>query len=144
MAANPSSPHANTPPTGAVAGPAGGGDRISWPRTRAIEKGPTRCQRLEDVTDGTSSTVAFGEKKDSQGWAVGGWAGSEFDAWTSPTFTEAEPVALTVYTGSFHPGGAHFAFCDGSVRFLKSSTNKTVWYALLTRDGKEVVSSDSF
>ena len=32
---------------------------------------------------------------------------------------------------SFHPGGAHVLFCDGSVRFIKSTVNRTgVWWAL--------------
>ena len=107
-------------------------------------KGPTRCYRLEEVADGSSTTIAFGEKKDGQGWAVGGWAGSEFDVWTSPNYTDPDPIAISVYSGSFHPGGAHFAFCDGSVRLLKSTTNKAIWYALTTRDGKEVVSADAY
>lgn len=45
---------------------------------------------------------------------------------------------------SYHPGGANVAFCDGSVRFLKSSCNmQTVW-ALGSRDQGEIVSSDAY
>jgi prepilin-type N-terminal cleavage/methylation domain-containing protein/prepilin-type processing-associated H-X9-DG protein len=45
---------------------------------------------------------------------------------------------------SFHPGGANVGFADGSVRFLKSSTGMQVIWALGTRAGGEVLSSDSY
>ena len=45
---------------------------------------------------------------------------------------------------SFHPGGGNVAFCDGSVRFLKSSTNRTVVWALGSRAQGEVISADSY
>jgi prepilin-type processing-associated H-X9-DG protein len=45
---------------------------------------------------------------------------------------------------SYHSGGANAAFADGSVRFLKSSTNRFVIWAIGSRDGGEVVSSDQF
>ncbi len=114
--------------------------------------GQTRNWALEQLKDGTTNTIAFGEKRDGFGWAVGGYGGSEFDVWISPAYVEPSPVGNappppsfgSVYSGSYHPGGAHFAFCDGSVRWLKASTNQTVWYALTTRDGREVVSSDSY
>jgi prepilin-type N-terminal cleavage/methylation domain-containing protein/prepilin-type processing-associated H-X9-DG protein len=45
---------------------------------------------------------------------------------------------------SYHPGGANVAMADGSVKFLKSSTNmQTVW-ALGSRAGGEVISADSY
>jgi len=47
--------------------------------------------------------------------------------------------------GSYHPGGANILFCDGSVRFLKSTVNRTgVMWALASRNGGEVVSADQY
>jgi prepilin-type N-terminal cleavage/methylation domain-containing protein/prepilin-type processing-associated H-X9-DG protein len=45
---------------------------------------------------------------------------------------------------SYHPGGANAAFADGSVRFIKSSTNMQIIWALGSKAGGEVVSSDQY
>jgi len=45
---------------------------------------------------------------------------------------------------SRHPGVVNVAFCDGSVRAVKSSVSPMVWWALGTRAQGEVVSSDSY
>jgi prepilin-type N-terminal cleavage/methylation domain-containing protein/prepilin-type processing-associated H-X9-DG protein len=45
---------------------------------------------------------------------------------------------------SYHPGGANAAFCDGSVRFIKSSTAQQTIWSIGSRNGGEVVSSDSY
>ena len=45
---------------------------------------------------------------------------------------------------SYHPGGANVLICDGSVRFLKDSTNQTTVWALGSRAQGEVISSDSY
>jgi prepilin-type N-terminal cleavage/methylation domain-containing protein/prepilin-type processing-associated H-X9-DG protein len=45
---------------------------------------------------------------------------------------------------SLHPGGANFAFADGSVKFLKESIDLNAYRALGTRAGGEVVSADSY
>jgi len=45
---------------------------------------------------------------------------------------------------SYHPGGANVAMADGSVKFLKSSTNMVAIWALGSRAGGEVISSDSY
>jgi prepilin-type processing-associated H-X9-DG protein len=45
---------------------------------------------------------------------------------------------------SFHSGGANALLADGSVKFFKNSIAVTVWRALSTPNGAEVISADSF
>jgi prepilin-type processing-associated H-X9-DG protein len=45
---------------------------------------------------------------------------------------------------SFHPGGGNVLFADGSVRFLKSSTNQVVIWQLGSRAQAEVISADAY
>jgi prepilin-type N-terminal cleavage/methylation domain-containing protein/prepilin-type processing-associated H-X9-DG protein len=45
---------------------------------------------------------------------------------------------------SNHPGGVNVALADGSVRFIKDSVGLQPWWALGTRAGGEVVSSDQY
>jgi prepilin-type N-terminal cleavage/methylation domain-containing protein/prepilin-type processing-associated H-X9-DG protein len=49
-----------------------------------------------------------------------------------------------VNTSSNHPGGANMAMCDGSARFVKNSVAMNTWWALGTKAGGEVFSSDSY
>jgi prepilin-type N-terminal cleavage/methylation domain-containing protein/prepilin-type processing-associated H-X9-DG protein len=102
----------------------------------------TRNIGIADVTDGLSFTLAMVENRSSFGWAVGGWGGSEFDVNTIPNYQGDDPKLLRVFTGSYHPGGLNILMGDGSVRFLKSETEKATWYALTTRAGGERVALD--
>ncbi|MHC5538611.1 DUF1559 family PulG-like putative transporter [Singulisphaera rosea] len=52
-------------------------------------------------------------------------------------------VALTVegsfpFVSSAHPGGANFVFCDGAVRFVKSTIAGTVYAKLITPAGSKL------
>jgi prepilin-type N-terminal cleavage/methylation domain-containing protein/prepilin-type processing-associated H-X9-DG protein len=53
-------------------------------------------------------------------------------------------LANIISSASRHPGGANVAFCDGSVKFVKSSVSPPAWQALGTRNGGEAMSSDSY
>jgi type II secretory pathway pseudopilin PulG len=107
-------------------------------------KGPdgrpkARTVSLAEITDGTAFTLAVVEKRDSLGWAVGGWGGSEFDVYTSPGYQGHERMAMRVYTGSPHADGPNALFCDASVRTLPARQDKKIWYRLITRAGGEPV-----
>jgi prepilin-type processing-associated H-X9-DG protein len=154
------------------------------------------------VTDGTSNTIAFGEhahgllsKTDPnqsfyQGnwWINGNYGDTAFTTFYPinvqkkyPDFNNADQNGTVDSTqggaflnaaSSFHPGGANFAFCDGSVKFIKdtvgtwqldttgtpigASFNATtfvwslgtaqpgVYQALGSTNGGEVISADQY
>ncbi len=94
---------------------------------------------VREITDGTAFTLAIVEKRDSFGWDVGGWGGSEFDVHTAPAYVGDDPLARKVYSGSPHADGPTALLCDGSVRRLPARQDRILWYALLTRAGGEVI-----
>jgi prepilin-type N-terminal cleavage/methylation domain-containing protein/prepilin-type processing-associated H-X9-DG protein len=126
-----------------------------------------------DVTDGTSNTIAVGERSHNLSYvtwvarSIDGWLGktsgveggtdqfnpSPEECWTQilgPAGLEDGPRTINNPEAhvedywSRHPGGANMLFADGSVRFLKNSINPAPWRALATRNFGEVVSSDAY
>ena len=149
--------------------------------------------RLADVTDGTSNTFLFGERARAilaptdqayyMWWQSGFWSDTFFDTNYGPN-AHRKYASLIKNSGfyfipleapsSFHPGGANFALCDGSVRFIKETiaswpidpanggdpvgvtygatcgdyqlgtAKPLIFQALSTRAGGEVMSADQF
>jgi prepilin-type processing-associated H-X9-DG protein len=99
--------------------------------------------RLTDISDGTSQTLAVGECiLDQQiGKRACIWAGmtgmrdgsiwiSDVMWWVDESTAKVNGSAPQAFS-SRHPGGAMFAFCDGSVRFFKDNTDPNIvrWLA---------------
>ena len=61
------------------------------------------------------------------------------NSWTCRSGLQMAHVA-----NSRHPGIVNVLFCDGSTKAIKSTINNTVWWALGTRSGGEVISADAF
>ena len=63
----------------------------------------------------------------------------------TPQVSGASTTGPGMFTlSSFHPGGANVLLCDGSVRFLKNSTNLITVWALGTIAGGEIIAADSY
>ena len=102
--------------------------------------------RFRDITDGTSQTVAYGERG-LPADLVWGWVncgGHECEQYISLEFglihaESANANAINISSfWSWHEGGAHFLMADGSVHFLSLSTSQTILESLSTRDGEEL------
>ena len=158
---------------------------------------------ISSITDGTSNTVMIGETSLSAAklTGTGGWADPlqarwwQIGFWYSGEYDHEFPInaykrlnvsgfpvgsvapgdwTFVESASSMHPGGANFAFCDGSVHFIKETiqswgpyNNATgdpvgfvyggtcgennigtaipgVYQALATRNGGEVISADAY
>ena len=151
---------------------------------------------IADIRDGTSNTIMLADKSygriaigtgDQFGpnwWSSGLIGDTTYAAIFPPNYFKsvAAATALPQYypeqgvtcnflatANSFHPGGCNFAFCDGSVRFIKDTVNswnpllvqytgrtttytgaggalpqQGVYQSLHTRKGGEVISADQF
>jgi len=54
------------------------------------------------------------------------------------------PSRIMTTADSQHPGGVNLLMADGSVRFIKTSISQPTWAALGSRNGGEVISSDTY
>jgi hypothetical protein len=108
-----------------------------------------RVTRIRDIRDGTSQTLLLGERPaDPQAflgwWAAGigddghGLGDSVLDLSEGLHAGDLNDSADLLHYWSAHPGGAHFAMCDESVRLLSYSLDQQTLLALGTRNGGEV------
>jgi len=119
---------------------------------------------IRDITDGTSQTIAVGERSHRLGEAT--WTGSITNAVLFPVDSdgvgypraESGPGMVLGHAGgrfgpgdpngevnqfySRHSGGVNFLFADGHVGFLKTTMASTTFRALATRAGGEAISGD--
>ena len=49
---------------------------------------------------------------------------------------------MVVSARSYHPGGVNVSLADGSTRFVSENVDLTIYHALGTRDGGEVVAGE--
>jgi prepilin-type N-terminal cleavage/methylation domain-containing protein/prepilin-type processing-associated H-X9-DG protein len=78
---------------------------------------------IQTPSDQQYPTGGCQEGNSNEGWPNGAWS---------------------ISASSAHPGGANVLFADGSVKFIKSTINRTTWMSLGTKNGGEVISGDAF
>ena len=78
-------------------------------------------------------------------WVTGQPANTRYIHVMPPnTWSCRSGLQIAHVASSHHPGGVNVLFCDGSVKFLKSTVNIQTWWALGSRSGAEVISSDQY
>jgi prepilin-type N-terminal cleavage/methylation domain-containing protein/prepilin-type processing-associated H-X9-DG protein len=103
------------------------------PNSNASNISSYKGWRWCDGTIGFASFTVTQPPNDTVGGCQGGGGN---DGWVDG--------AWAMGAASNHPGGCNILMGDGSARFVKSSISPQTWWALGTRNGGEVISSDSY
>jgi len=117
--------------------------------------------RMRDIRDGTSNTLMVGERNSQTNRAVGdgyGWAEAYYGGNSAVACTYGDPLAVYGRFGgpinyspscgwcfrSAHEGGAFFAFADSQVRFISENIDITVYRAISSRAGNELIDDEDY
>ncbi len=123
--------------------------------------------QLREITDGLSNTLMVseiiqGRGTDQRGNTFWGWGAgfltklppnaSQPDVMQFPTYCDADEVSnppcvdphsnsrpMTNAARSWHPGGIHASFCDGSATYISDDIELDLWRGLSTTQGEELV-----
>jgi prepilin-type processing-associated H-X9-DG protein len=113
--------------------------------------------KFKEITDGLSNTLMVGETvveldaTNAYFFSNSDWASTHmqfnYKPLGLPPFTSPRDETKQRYWEnrgfrSEHPGGAHFAFADASVRFLNEGIDHQLYRALATRDQGEVLNGN--
>jgi len=156
------------------------------------------CVNLASMTDGTSQTAFFSERRRGKGttdikndlymmntavtidqtwqmcqtmsvsmampitswmgatWTIGDMSCSTYNHVSTPNTRSCASMSSGMMMGSmanmavdlppssYHPGGVNVLLGDGSVRFIKDSISLSLWRALSTRNGGEIVDASAY
>jgi prepilin-type N-terminal cleavage/methylation domain-containing protein/prepilin-type processing-associated H-X9-DG protein len=100
-----------------------------------------------------STGTGFIDQQRGENWSHGSMAMAMFNTVVEPnafndTWTHcgrnASSRAVLSNADSYHPGGVNTLMSDGSVKFMKDSINRRVWWALGTKANGEVISADAY
>ena len=110
----------------------------------AFNRGVTRIT-LEDIIDGTSNVLLLGERNAEECSTGGAFS------WNCPVLFTGQKINSPTRTNvptdtwrncgasSYHVGGAHFCFADGSVKFLSDSLDHRVYVYLGDKSDQNIV-----
>jgi prepilin-type N-terminal cleavage/methylation domain-containing protein/prepilin-type processing-associated H-X9-DG protein len=98
--------------------------------------------RAVDITDLTKQ----GNSNGGAPWMSDGHTSTRYYHGSPPNSRSCmfPPQRISTTANSRHPGGVNVTMGDGSVRFFKSTVSLPTWRAVGTRNGGEVISSDSY
>jgi prepilin-type processing-associated H-X9-DG protein len=126
-----------------------------------------RSNRIEDIGDGLTTTIFIGERCTRLAWAT--WTGAVTNGVVASQLTgdpqdeEAASSLVLGHTGTIddphlpnaqatgadsfwsnHPSGVNFLYGDGSVRWLSANIQPSVYIALGSRSGGEIISGTDY
>jgi prepilin-type processing-associated H-X9-DG protein len=139
----------------AIAEDAGRDSRFQSPYTRGSANAPNPAVNVYSPADAGLPLRYWRWAEADNAFGVSGQINNNYPnafctAWATTSCTDANGNVAgnnaknndEIY--SFHPGGANCLFGDGSVKFMKATTSVVVLRSVVTLNGGEVVSADSY